>query len=484
MFKLLLALTGLIYLQTSSAQTDLESFQHINDTVVARYNRKDFAAIYQMGDTTYQRLNSIGEIKGDLGNKQKNFGTVLSSELIGDMGNIKHFKWRCEKGNLRFEIWLDNGAVHRFKFNALIEQPNALNTPRLNDNPLQTRLDSVVDIYARIYMSDPKAVGFAIGIFRDGKEYLYHYGEIEKGSNKPVNDQTIFTIGSISKPFTGVMLSQAILEGKLHYDDDIRKYLTGDFPNLEYKGQAVTLKTLVNHTSGIDRFRYNMTPPSYEAFTPQQWINYFDTYTIDSVYRDLHILKVDTTPGVKYRYSLIGQNLIAMALEKVYHKPFEELAKDFYSKQFGMTQTNLSTPDRDLPGYALGYDGEGNVEPRMPHYSPSMFSYHTTTRDMMKFVKANVEEKNPAIKFSHQLTWGDKRTLALGAAWDMNYYYDKYRMLWHSGYDYGTITLITAYPELKIGMFLWANDDTRQNYLYDIERAIRETLIYWDTKKK
>jgi len=75
------------------------------------------------------------------------------------------------------------------------------------------------------------------------------------------------------------------------------------------------------------------------------------------------------------------------------------------------------------------------------------------------------------------------KSFAVGIPWDMEKYYGKYNMIWHSGYDYGSITLCTAYPELKLGMFLWANDDTRQGNLYDMERSIRETLIYWESSK-
>jgi hypothetical protein len=55
--------------------------------------------------------------------------------------------------------------------------------------------------------------------------------------------------------------------------------------------------------------------------------------------------------------------------------------------------------------------------------------------------------------------------------------------VWHSGFDYGSITVLTAHPALGFGMFLWANDDSRQGNLFDMERNIKENLEYLDSQK-
>jgi len=65
----------------------------------------------------------------------------------------------------------------------------------------------------------------------------------------------------------------------------------------------------------------------------------------------------------------------------------------------------------------------------------------------------------------------------------MEDYYGRGTQIWHSGFDYGSITLLTAYPSLRFGMFLWANDDSRQGNLYDMERNIKENLEYLDSQK-
>jgi CubicO group peptidase (beta-lactamase class C family) len=484
MKRWIIAMACLLPTISSSAQAPLAKFLEINDTVIARYNRGDYKSIYSAANKTYKELNSEGELGGDLEYKKKNLGMVLSSELLEDIGSIKYFKWVCEKGIVRFELWLDGSEILRYKFNNMVRQPNALTRLAISDNPLKTRIDSLVDKYAGIYMSDPKAVGLSIGIYQDGKKYIYNYGEMEKGSGRPVTDQTIFTVGSITKTFTGILLCRAVAEKKVSLDDDIRKYLDGNFPNLEYNGKGISLLDLANHSSGIRKFRFNVVPAAADNWTPEEWMHYFDSYTWDSLYRDLHAVQLDTMPGTQYHYSLIGTILLNIMLEKVYHGSIDQIVRDYYGKSFQMKDTKLASDAGDMLRYATGYGDQGQLMPRMPEFTPSLSAIHSTTRDMMNYVLANVDEKDPSIRLSHKLSWGDMRSFAVGIPWDMEQYYGKYKMIWHSGYDYGSISLCTSYPELGMGIFLWANDDSRQNYLYDMERSIRETLLYWNSSEK
>src|SRR6266446_2028915 len=64
------------------------TFREINDSVVARFNRGDYKAIYQAADDIYKGLNSEGELVGGLEWSKKNVGNIVSSELIEDLGKV------------------------------------------------------------------------------------------------------------------------------------------------------------------------------------------------------------------------------------------------------------------------------------------------------------------------------------------------------------------------------------------------------------
>ncbi|MFN8091129.1 MAG: serine hydrolase domain-containing protein [Vicinamibacteria bacterium] len=64
---------------------------------------------------------------------------------------------------------------------------------------------------------------------------------LERGRSRLPTSRTIYAIASITKTFTGTLLAQAAVAGRLKPDDDVRKYLDGDFPGLQFQGQPVRL---------------------------------------------------------------------------------------------------------------------------------------------------------------------------------------------------------------------------------------------------
>src|SRR6266481_4446812 len=88
----------------AQSQPSLSRCREINDSVVARFNRGDYKAIYQAADDYYKGLNSEGELVGGLEWSKNNVGNIVSSELIEDLGKVEHFKWTGEKGVMKFEL--------------------------------------------------------------------------------------------------------------------------------------------------------------------------------------------------------------------------------------------------------------------------------------------------------------------------------------------------------------------------------------------
>ncbi|SDH21463.1 Beta-lactamase [Mucilaginibacter gossypii] len=62
----------------------------------------------------------------------------------------------------------------------------------------------------------------------------------------------------MTKSFTGILLAQAVIDKKIALDDDIRKYLKGDYPNLVHQATPIRIRDLTNHTSRITRIFPNL----------------------------------------------------------------------------------------------------------------------------------------------------------------------------------------------------------------------------------
>jgi D-alanyl-D-alanine-carboxypeptidase/D-alanyl-D-alanine-endopeptidase len=113
------------------------------------------------------------------------------------------------------------------------------------DNKLKSQIDTVVQKAAMPFIGDTSKVGLSIGIYKNGKVYSYNYGTTQRENPKLPTNKTVYEIGSISKTFTGTLLAQAVKDKKVKIDDDIRKYLDGSYPNLEYQGKPIKLSHLV-----------------------------------------------------------------------------------------------------------------------------------------------------------------------------------------------------------------------------------------------
>lgn len=115
----------------------------------------------------------------------------------------------------------------------------------------QVNTDTLVNRLGETFMKDKRAVGLSIGVYNNGATSYYNFGTTEKGKTIQPTQNTVYEIGSVTKAFVSLILANAIIEKKVQLNDDVRKYLDGNYPNLEYKRKPITLEQLANTTSGI-----------------------------------------------------------------------------------------------------------------------------------------------------------------------------------------------------------------------------------------
>ncbi|KFF13771.1 serine hydrolase domain-containing protein [Flavobacterium hydatis] len=342
------------------------------------------------------------------------------------------------------------------------------------DNPLKTRLDSVVHKKVLSYYEDNRAVGLSMVILQNGKKHYYNYGETQFGSGILPTKKTIYELGSITKTFTGILLAQAVLDKKINLDDDIRKYLPGEFPNLEYKGTPIRVVDLSNHTGRITRVFKNLWQrEAYDSLNP------YTSYTKKLLYEGLHEMKLDSLVGKTSSYSNMGVGLLGVILEDVYKVPYFNLVNKYVLSPLKMNNTitdnNVSSvPSRDL---AMPHNAKKQVTPRWD--SGELFaigSLESNTEDMIKYVVGNISNATPAIALSHKLTYG-----SLNEGMGLNWYIHKTNkgslLFGHNGGAGGSRSTLQFFPELNSGFVLLTNSLANRNIL---EKEISELL---DDKK-
>jgi len=452
----------------------LSAFKQTNDAIVTKFNSGDYKGIYEMGGDYFKFIEKPDEFAERWGKLKIEAGEISYSEMIDDLGRVKHFRWVGEKKEMKLELWLEGPQFTEIYLTSSIRQPSALGRPVRTDNSEKTVLDSIVQKYATVYMSDPKAVGLSIGVYKDGKTNVYDYGEVEKGSGMLPTGNTFFNVGSVAKTFVGILLARAVLEHKVNLQDDVRKYLKGDYPNLAYEGVPIRLVNLANHTSGLPHWIYTL-PKENAKLTLSEQVEFFASYSEAEFERDLHKAKLGTMPGSKYLYSSSGIGLLNLVLESVYGEKRDDLIRRYFGRSIGMNDTRAHLSSDDIRRYAKGYDA-GELMPRQIDPWAGIVGTNSTTNDMLKYVRENVSEKDEAIMHSHCPTFGNLNDFAIGLVWDIENTYDRGKRLAFSGFNPGYITVIVIYPEKDMGFVFWANEDSMMHDLFTMERNIVQSL--------
>ncbi len=193
--------------------------------------------------------------------------------------------------------------------------------------------------------------GCALGVIRDG-ELIYEvgYGLANLDWDIPIDTDTVFYVGSVSKQFTAAAVALLVQEGRVALDDDIRDY----FPEMPQYERPITVRHLVHHTSGV-RDIYTLMALG--------GLRLEDVFPDDEAI-DLIAAQRETNfaPGDEFLYSNSGYFLLAQLVGRVTGTSLREYAEEKIFKPLGMNDTHFhDTTDHVLERRAMSYgrDGDG-----------------------------------------------------------------------------------------------------------------------------
>lgn len=342
-----------------------------------------------------------------------------------------------------------------------------------------SKINSIVEAAASSFMKDSARIGLSIGVHYKGSSYTYNYGTTEKGKAITPTENTIYEVGSITKTITGMLLAQTVFDNKVNLEDDVRKYINGSYPNLEFKGRPIKLVHLLNHSSGLpfllpDRPElFKNADPDILPFTLSAIES---NYTKQQFFEDLKKVRLDTIPGIKLSYSNSAAQLLGFILERVYNMPYEDLVIKYVARPLDMPDTKLVLTKKEKKRLAKGYNGNSTLMPYT--LSGAAGGIYSTVTDMLSYAKYQLNENNPLVKLSHKPTWGSIKYYAIGLNWQMDDKENEPRRLFQSGGTAGFSSLLVIYPELNICIVLLSNesDESSQGALSSAAKEIFNRL--------
>ncbi|WP_415326963.1 serine hydrolase domain-containing protein [Chryseobacterium sp. MMS23-Vi53] len=341
------------------------------------------------------------------------------------------------------------------------------------DNKLKTAFDSLVDRSVSAFMQNNSRVGISVGVIKNGKKFIYNYGSTQRDKQDLPTEHTIYELASITKTFGATLLAKAVLNKKVNLNDDIRKYLKDDYPNLDYNGTPITLLNLANLTSGLpnwmpDKDLFGKADPDN---IPYILDSVHTVYSRQDLYRDLHQVKLKTLPGSISKHCNTAAQLLGYIMERVYNDNYENLLKKYFAKPLKMKNTYLLKSGEVPLKMASGYDGKGRIMPVIDWEDLRVAaSIASSTSDMLKYMAFQLNEKDPVVSLSHQPTFGKMEDGAIALNWKVKKTEDGRRSISHTGGSLGFSSYMVFYPDLNSGIVLLSNeaDQGTQNELINL----------------
>ena len=223
----------------------------------------------------------------------------------------------------------------------------------------------------------PDSPGCAVGVFQNGAiAYAKGFGRASLEHDVPITKDSVFYAGSVSKQFTAMAAALAIQQGKLGYEDPIRKHL----PELPAYADAIKVRHLLHHTSGLRD--YNTLLSVAGRRDEDAW----DNAAVLRITARQKALNFE--PGSEYLYSNTGYTLLATIVERATGTRFATYADEQIFKPLGMTTSHFHTDARRLVrGRALAYSGSpGNWTLATPiNERAGAGGLYTTIPDLLKW---------------------------------------------------------------------------------------------------
>ena len=235
-----------------------------------------------------------------------------------------------------------------------------------------------VDEVVKREMEREHIPGAAFVFVRDGRVvYSRGYGVADIGTNRSVDENTIWRIGSISKTFTSVAVVQLAQQGSIHLQGDANTYLRRFQIPATYP-LPVTVTSLLTHTSGFDELRPGTQAPSAAEVLP------LDKFLSGRLVRI-------RPPGETTAYSTYGMTVAGALVEDVSKQAFEEYLRQHVWSPLAMRRTSITIPTGES-NIAIGYErnNDGKLEPQAwewYHTTPAS-SINSTAADMARYMIA------------------------------------------------------------------------------------------------
>lgn len=327
-----------------------------------------------------------------------------------------------------------------------------------------------IDQYFAKAQKDWGVPGMSIGIVKDSKVvFSKSYGTLEQGKSKKPNAETLYAIASNSKAFTSAIIGMLVQEGKLDWDDKVRKHLPYFDLYDTYAGQNATIRDILSHRVGLGTFSGDI-----------MWYN--SNFTSEEIIKRIKYIKPEYEFRAGYGYSNLMFITAGEIIKKVTGKTWYENVKKRILDPLGMHRTFVNVEEVMTAGNSASPHRLENNAKHVPIPYTSWEEIASTggliscVDDLTKWMIFNLNNGihngdtllSPATRtnvWTVHNNYHVDRTVenpfgtnfsGYGLGWGLKDYHGNLRVSHTGGYD-GMITSVNLLPEHKLGVVVLTN---------------------------
>ena len=334
---------------------------------------------------------------------------------------------------------------------------------RTSDKTMPARINA---IFAAV--TSPDAPGLAVVVRKNGRTVFERgYGMRDLRCKLRVTPRTNFRLASCTKQFTAMAVMLLVHDGKLRYDEP----LTDVFPDFPAYGRKITIRNLLNHTSGLESYE-DLQAKEYPGVSWEQIPQIHDAGVLRLMERQTG---TKFPPGTNWEYSNTGYCVLAMVVQKISKMPFAEFLKRRIFQPLGMRGTVAYVYGKNhVSNRAYGYTNDAGVWLETDQ-SPTSATLgdggvYSSVADLVKWDNAlrnhtlvSARAMQPALTpvalplDAAQWPKGpDGEPVKYGFGWFLNPYRGHPRM-WHYGSSIGFHTAIERFTKDRLTIIVLCN---------------------------
>ena len=292
------------------------------------------------------------------------------------------------------------------------------------------------------------SLGMAVGITEAKSHCVASCGCRDARTGGAVDEKTIYEIGSITKLFTALLLSDMANRGEVALDEPVAELLPAGTSVPIRNGRVITLRDLASHYSGLPRIPSNLGREDHPD-------DPYADYTAEKLYQFLATHELIRTPGDSFEYSNLGVGLLGHALVlRAGASGYESLIRARILDPLQMHDTVIEVPPRLTDNIACGHDD--SLAP-VPDWNFDVLAgagaFRSNVSDLLRFMDALCDQDSPIFSMIRPLTTPRAEGgLELGPP-----HPDGGIAISHSGGTGGFRSFVRCIPEWKRGVAVLSN---------------------------